>query len=182
MTEPSNGYPLFMRRTVQTYAVIGGLCLMTAALVTVFSVISRGLGLNAITGDFELVELATGIAVFSFLPWGHMTNDHVRVDVIAERFGPKVFKYLGILSDALVALVSVVILWRLYLGFAEKLPFGSEAFRDAFSMGRKPFYPETTYELQIPMWFPYGFCLVGAGLFVVVAVTKVALDFKRKIA
>lgn len=174
-------YPRFLTNLVRFYAVSGGAMLILAALITVISVLKRALGADAVSGDFELVELATAIAVFAFLPWGHMTGDHVRVDILASRFGPRMFHRLGTLSDALVLLVSGVILWRLYLGFAEKFPYGDDGFRTALSMGAKPFFPETTYELQIPIWMPYGFCLIGATLFFMVAWFRLVADIKGKI-
>ncbi|WP_369756498.1 TRAP transporter small permease [Falsihalocynthiibacter sp. S25ZX9] len=180
MMDREISYPPFVRKMVQAYALFGGVLLILAALVTVISVGTRAVGLEVISGDFELIELATGIAVFSFLPWGHMTDAHVRVDVLAARFGPRVFRVLGGISDGLVALIATVILWRFYLGFAEKFPYGSEAFRSVFSMGSKPFYPETTYELQIQIWLPYGFCLIGAALFALVAILKFTADIKGK--
>jgi TRAP-type C4-dicarboxylate transport system permease small subunit len=47
-------------------------------------------------------------------------------------------------------------------------------------MGKKPFFPETTYELQIPIWLPYGFCLIGAALFFLVAIVRFTADIKGK--
>lgn len=180
MMDREISYPNFVRKMVQAYALFGGVLLIVAALITVLSVSTRGSGLEGISGDFELIELATGIAVFAFLPWGHMTGAHVRVDVLAARFGPRVFRFLGGISDGLVALIATVILWRLYLGFAEKFPYGSEAFRAVFAMGSKPFFPETTYELQIQIWLPYGFCLIGGALFALVAIWKFIADIKGK--
>ena len=40
-------------------------------------------------------------------------------------------------------------------------------------MGYKPFFAETTYELEIPVWIPYGLALIGAGLFVIVSIYTV---------
>lgn len=76
---------------------------------------------------------------------------------------------LGCIGDCLIAIASVIILRQLWLGFGEKFPYGSDALRDALGMGYKPFYPETTYELQIPVWIPYSAALVAAGLFVIVS-------------
>ncbi|WP_380052236.1 TRAP transporter small permease [Falsihalocynthiibacter sp. SS001] len=178
MSESTSTYPLFLRHLVRGYALIGGIGLIAAAIITVISVVARGVGADAISGDFELVELATGIAVFSFLPWGHMVGAHVQVDVLAARFGTRFYRALGVVSNALIAVVAVVILWRLYLGFAEKFPYGPEPLREILAMGAKPFFPETTYELQVPMWVPYGFCLVGAFLFVLVAIARLVADIK----
>lgn len=173
-------YPRFLTHMVRFYAVAGGVTLIIAALITVISVVKRAFGAESVSGDYELIELATGIAIFAFLPWGHMTSSHVRVDVLAARFGQRIFRGLGMVSDGLIVLISGVVLWRLYLGFAEKFPYGSEGFRDVMSMGSKPFFPETTYELQIEIWMPYGFCLIGAGLFFAVSIFRFVADLKGK--
>lgn len=180
MMETREIYPRFLAKMVRFYAISGGVTLIIAAVITVISVVKRALGAESISGDYELIELATGIAIFAFLPWGHMTGSHVRVDVLAARFGQRVFRGLGTVSDGLVMLISGVVLWRLYLGFAEKFPYGSEKFRDVMSMGSKPYFPETTYELQIPIWLPYGFCLIGAALFFAVSIVRFLADLKGK--
>ena len=87
------------------------------------------------------------------------------VDILSERFPPRVHAALGLAGDAALALCAGVIFWRFWLGTMEKVPFGAEAVRAALGMGPAPFFPETTYELQIPVWIPYSLALAGAGLF-----------------
>jgi hypothetical protein len=43
----------------------------------------------------------------------------------------------------------------------------------ALGMGSRPFFPETTYELEIPVWIPYGLAWIGAALFFVTALYTV---------
>ena len=45
--------------------------------------------------------------------------------------------------------------------------------RAHLGMGFKPFFPETTYELEIPVWIPYGLALIGAALFALVSLYTV---------
>jgi len=149
-------------------AMAGGLLLVSAAAVTVVSVTGRaltGVGLGPVRGDFELVEMGCAIAVFAFLPWCQFHRAHVTVDILAERLPPRIHAALGLAGDAALALCAGVIFWRFWLGTMEKVPFGSEAVRAALGMGPKPFFAETTYELQIPVWIPYSLALAGAGLF-----------------
>ncbi len=150
----------------------GGALLVGMALVTVVSVLGRrlvGLGLGPIPGDFELVELGCAIAVFAFLPLAQLKRSHVTVDVFLTRLPPRLFVLLGLLGDLLMTLASAVILWRFWLGFGEKFPYFSEPLRQSLSMGPKPFFPETTYELEIPIWIPYGLALIGAFFFVIIS-------------
>ena len=53
-------------------AYFGGFLLTAAAIMTIISIAGRAMiwaGLGPVLGDFELVELAVVVAVFSFLPW-----------------------------------------------------------------------------------------------------------------
>lgn len=149
-------------------AYFGGLILVGLALVTVFSITGRALlplGLGPIKGDFEIVEMGCAIAVFSFLPLCQLRRGHVSVDIFVSRLPLRMQAFLGFLGDLALSLAAFVILWRLWLGFGEKFPYGSEAFRNALGIGYKPFFAETSYELELPVWIPYGLSLIGAAVF-----------------
>ncbi|SFR48558.1 TRAP transporter small permease [Litoreibacter janthinus] len=154
----------------------GGLILVAAALVTVASIIGRFFlfaGLGPVRGDFELVETSCAIAIFAFLPWCQLRRGHVTVDVLVNQMSKRAKAFFGLLGDVAISVVSSLILWRLYLGFAEKFPYGSDVFRDVFRMGARPYYPETTYELELPVWIPYGLATIGAALFFIVSLYTV---------
>ena len=45
--------------------------------------------LGPVPGDFELVEVGTGFAVFAFLPWCQLKRGHATVDLFtSEVFAP----------------------------------------------------------------------------------------------
>jgi len=53
-------------------AYLGGFLLCALILLIVISVAGRaaiGIGLGPVPGDFELVEMGMGIAIFFFMPW-----------------------------------------------------------------------------------------------------------------
>lgn len=161
-------------RAIETAARIlaygGGVVLVVIALVTVASVIGRALiplGLRPIKGDFEMVEAGCAVAVFAFLPWCQLNRGHVTVDVFIDQLPARAKAIFGLIADLAVTCVAGLVMWRLWLGFAEKFPYGSEALRGALGMGAKPFFPETTYELELPVWQPYGLALIGSVLFFV---------------
>ncbi|MEM9583173.1 MAG: TRAP transporter small permease [Pseudomonadota bacterium] len=165
-----------LERLARVAAYAGGLVLVGMALITVTSIIGRALlswGLRPIQGDFELVEMGAAIAVFAFLPWCQLQRGHVSVSLVVNRFGGRLRALFEMLGDVAVSIVAGLIMWRLYLGFAEKFPYGGPALRDALSMGSKPFFPETSFELQLPVWIPYGLALIGAVLFFVVSLYTV---------
>lgn len=157
-------------------AYAGGVVLAFIALTTVASVIGRQflwLGLGPIKGDYELVEMGCAIAIFLFLPWCQFKRGHVTVDIFISRLPDRIQAVLGLIGDLFLTAAAYVILWRLWLGFGEKFPFGSDAVRGVMGMGSKPFFPESSYELEIPLWLPFGLCLIGATFFLIVAIFTV---------
>ncbi len=157
-------------------AYAGGFILAIIALVTVASIIGRALlfaGFGPIKGDFELVEMGCAVAIFAFMPLAQMRRAHVTVDIFISRLPEQVQAFLGFMGDILIALISGVLLWRFWLGFAEKFPYGSDALRTKLAMGPKPFFPETTYELEVAIWIPYSMALTGALFFFIISLYTV---------
>lgn len=171
-----------IRRSVealaQGLAYLGGLILVFLSGMTVVSIVGRALDgvgpLGPVQGDYEMVANGCAIAVFFFLPLCQLRRGHVTVDIVIDRFPPRVRAAFGLFGDVAITAASIVILRQLWLGFGEKFPYGSEAFRQALAMGYKPFFPETTYELQVPVWILYGTAMVGAAVMVLVSLYTVA--------
>ncbi|NSX54775.1 TRAP transporter small permease [Parasulfitobacter algicola] len=155
------------------FAYTGGLILACMAVMTVVSIIGRSAFSQGIPGDYELVEHGCALAVFLFLPLCQLKRGHVTVDILVDAFPARIKALFGFLGDLLIAVAAVVILRQFWFGFGEKVPFGSDAVRNALGMGYKPFFPETTYELEIPIWMLYGAALLGAVLFVIVSLYTV---------
>lgn len=155
----------------QGFAVAGGVVLAGMALVTVVSVVGRalaGFGLSPVRGDFELVSIGCAIAVFWSLPLAQVRRAHVTVDILSERLGPRIHAMLGLVGNAALTVCAAVVAVQLARAFGERFPHGGPAFRDALGMGPPPFFAETTYELQLAVWIPYGLSLIGAVWLVVV--------------
>jgi len=154
----------------------GGFLLTILATLVVASILGRaldGVGLGPITGDYELVEMGSAIAVFAFLPWCQLKRGHVSVDIVIARMPLRVQAVFGLIGDVLLTVVSFVIAWRLWSGFGEKLPFFPDGLRTALGMGYRPFFAQTSYELEIPVWIPYGLAFLGAALFFIVSLYTV---------
>ena len=147
-------------------AYAGGIVLAAMATMTVLSIIGRATGIGAIRGDYELVATGCALAVFAFLPWCQLRRGHVTVDVVAALLPPRGQAALGLVGDVIVTLAAVLILRQLWFGFGEKLPYLDQPLRDSLGFGYAPFFAETTYELEIPIWMPYGIALLLAALFV----------------
>ncbi|NJO33327.1 MAG: TRAP transporter small permease subunit [Rhodospirillales bacterium] len=85
----------FVERLAGWIAILGGLLALAIAMLVVISVLGRwlsgidwaqsaagvlGLRLGPINGDFEMVQMATAIAVFAFLPYTQARRGNILVD------------------------------------------------------------------------------------------------------
>jgi TRAP-type C4-dicarboxylate transport system permease small subunit len=157
-------------------AYAGGVLLAGVSVMVVLSVIGRaldGFGLRPIRGDYELVQTGVALAVFAFLPWCQFNRGHVSVDILVTQFPQRSQAFFGLIGDTLITLSAFIIAWRIWIGFGEKFPFWNQGLRDVLGMGTRPFFPETTYELAIPMWIPYGLGFLFSALFLLTSLYSV---------
>ncbi len=134
--------------------IFSGLLLIGAIILTCISIIGRSLtsvGLSAIPGDYELVEILCGLAVFSFMPYCQLSRGHISVDLFIQGLGQKAVAWTQLLGDVVITGLVTVMAWRHYAGTLDKHAYG-----------------ETTFILQIPVWWPYA---IAMGLLVVFAIT-----------
>lgn len=140
-------------------AILGGLVLAALVVLTVTSITGRFFifaGLGPVPGDFELVEVCTAFAVFSFLPWCQYKRGHVTVDIFVSWLSPRKMAFLSLVGNLLLTVVASVIFWRLLLGTIDKQA-----------------YNETTFILQFPLWWGYAACLLGGAVFIIVSAYSV---------
>ena len=144
-------------------ALFGGIMLVALTLMVVASVTGRaliGIGLGPVPGDFELVEVGVGIAIFFFMPWCYLRGGHATVDLLYMHTPRWAQKAVDTGSDILMSLVWLVLTWKLWEGMLEKKE-----------------YLETTFILQMPVWWAYALCLVGAVIGCVCYVAKTLTRF-----
>jgi TRAP-type C4-dicarboxylate transport system permease small subunit len=161
-------------------ALLGGGVLLLLVLLTAASVTGRWLngavqagplagtgvseallamGLGPITGDFELVEAGMAFVVFAFLPIAQLTGAHADVTLLTRRAGPRLDAWLTALWAVLFAAILLLIARQLWLGTLDKRAFG-----------------ETTFLLQMPLWWAYAAALTGS---VATALTAVYVAVAR---
>lgn len=154
-------------RLAQVMAVLGGLVLCLLVAMTCLSILGRGLNSLAhgapmaelapafatwlaahsgpVTGDYELIEAGIAFAIFAFLPICQLSAGHARVDLLASALPARINRALAAFWEVVLAAIIIVIGWRLYLGFVEKLDNG-----------------QTTFLLQMPVWWAYGASFLAA--------------------
>lgn len=138
----------FIYRLARWAAIVGGIVLVALTTMIVASIVGRsliGLGLAPVPGDFELVEMGTAVAVLLFLPWTYFKGGHATVDLLYTHLPARARRGVLMISDLLMLAVWLLLTWKLWEGMLEKKQ-----------------YMETTFILQMPLWWAYAACLVGA--------------------
>ena len=164
---------LFLARFM---AILGGIVLSALVILTCVSVLGRGFntflhsdliqgnfpglaeallatGIGPVQGDYELVEAGIAFAIFAFLPLCQITAGHASVDIFTSKFPKRVNRFIQMIVELIFAGVLIVIAWRLYEGMLSKMS-----------------YPETTFLLQVPIWWAYAVSLVASVLAAIVGV------------
>lgn len=109
--------------------------------------------IGPVPGDFELVEVLTAFAVFSFLPWCQLRRAHANVDVFTSFLPERINRVIDLVTELLMTLVMILIAWRLWYGMTDKMR-----------------YSETTFILQYPVWWGFAAAMFAASIGVIVSV------------
>lgn len=127
-------------------AVAGGVLLCLIALLTTISVIGRATFLGPVPGDFELVAIGTGVAVFAMLPYCQFVRGNVLVDFFMSRAPARLQIFCDLVGNVLYLLIAMLLTWRMVYG--------------AMDMYR---YNELSMTINFPRWttFPLSIALLG---------------------
>ncbi len=136
-----------LMRAAQVLALGGAAILLLLAVTSAVSIAGRWMLARPLPGDYELAQLATAIAVASFLPYCALRSGHVLVDFVTSRASMRLKAGLDAFGSLAVAAVGALITWRMALGFADMRAAG-----------------ETTMVLGIPQWIAYGPMLASFAL------------------
>jgi len=137
-------------------ALAGGIVLLAMIVIVVVSVIGRAFiwaGLKPILGDYELISVGMGFAVFAFLPIAHISRGHALVSLITDTFSPRVNAWILVVTDLMMLVASSFIAWRLWFGMLDKFN-----------------YRETTILLGVSMGWAFAAAMVGAAAMVFVSI------------
>ncbi|MEL6682078.1 MAG: TRAP transporter small permease subunit [Pseudomonadota bacterium] len=105
--------------------------------------VARGVG--PVTGDYELIEAGVAFAIFAFLPLTQLTGSHATVDVFTSGLGARPNSIIAAFWSIVMAVMILLITWRLFAGLQDKMRYG-----------------ETTFLIQFPVWWAYAACFAAA--------------------
>jgi TRAP-type C4-dicarboxylate transport system permease small subunit len=149
--------PPLIERLSGTIAMLGGLLSLCTAMLVVVSVIGRRFFDAPINGDFELVQMATAISIFSFLPYCEARRGNILVDTFTTWLPPRANARIDAFWDLVYAIMMGVITVCLTTGVIEH-------FRSR----------QTTMLLQLVVWPALAICAALALLLTFVALASAA--------
>jgi len=99
-------------------ALLGGVLVLSLALLVTTSVGLRWTGQGSVPGDFEMVQIGLALAVFAYLPWCHWRGANLVVDTFTAAAPRPVRVALDVAWGIMFSVIAFVLGWRLLLGAA----------------------------------------------------------------
>lgn len=156
-SEANRAGPLGLARAfIRLWAIAGGLLVIAIVLMTASSVVSGFVFGKPFPGDFELVELGIAIAAFAFLPYCQLTGSNVTVDIFTAWASQRLIEGFRLVSGILAAGFSALLLVQ--------MSDGMQYYRE---------YGETTYILELPIWWAFPPILFSLGLLFVASMITI---------
>lgn len=138
-------------RLTRMIALAGGLLALGVAVLVVASVLRRRLFDQPIPGDFEFVQMATAVAVFTFLPLCQAHRGNIVVDTFTNRLPVRSRNRLDAIWDLVYAAFAALLSFGLFKGALEASSYGT-----------------TTMVLGLPIWPAIAACALLCAVLVVV--------------
>ena len=158
------GVALLLDRMCKLFAILGGLVLIAMALMSLRSIVGRTFFDSPLLGDYELVQMLSGMAVAMTLPYAQWIGGHVIVDFFTAKAPVQTNALLDLVASLLMAAFSAVITWRLGAGLVDL-----RSTMDASMM------------LNLPTWWSYVPMTLSFALLAATALYS-ALGHLRKLA
>ena len=139
-------------------AMAGGVVMLAVALVSTTSVVLRWATTQPVQGDFEIVSIGGGLAVFLCLPWTQQRGANILVDSFTSRAAPWLNRGLDGLWSLVYAGFCSVLAWRMTLGARDTI---------------------TSNTTSMVLAMPYGWAMaLAAGCFGVTALVALSTAFR----
>lgn len=100
-------------------AILGGLLSCAVAALVTVSVAGRYLFSAPVPGDYDIVGILCGCAIFAFLPYCQLKRGNVLADFFTQGAPPQVKAGLDAFGNVLFLAAIVMFTWRLYFGMLE---------------------------------------------------------------
>ena len=108
-------------------AILGGVLLFAIAMMMSVSITGRFFFSAPVPGDFELVAIGTGVAVFAFLPWCQLTRGNVIVDFFMANASVRAKAFFDTLGGFMYLAIGVLLTWRMVYGGIDMYNYGERS-------------------------------------------------------
>ena len=149
-----------LERLARICALLAGALIAFMVLLTCFSIVGRETVGHTITGDFELVGLATGAAVGLFMPLCQLHRGNIVVDFFTAKAPKRVNRVLDRIGAFLLAACCALLAWRAALG-------GLSSYNSHNS----------TMLLGVPEWYAYAPMVPGFALTALIGLKQALFGF-----
>ena len=89
------------------------------ATVVTISVIGRYLFSWPVPGDYDIIGILCGCAIFSFLPYCQLKRGNVLADFFTQKASPRTKAMLDAMGNLFFLMATIMFTWRLYYGLLE---------------------------------------------------------------
>ena len=158
----SAGAQDWLERPLRWVALAGGAMLFAIMLLVSWAVFARYVLNDPILGDTELVQIGMSIVVMLAIPYAALKGAHIRVDILDRPLGA-LGRFLG---DVFARVLGIYVLFLLVRKALDK------AF-DAYE------YEDVTNMIELPVWIAYAAIVAGMGLFAVVLLYQLVMQFRQ---
>jgi TRAP-type C4-dicarboxylate transport system permease small subunit len=149
-----------LEKLARLCALLAGALIAFMVVLTAVSIIGRETIGRTITGDFELVALATGAAVGLFMPLCQLHRGNIVVDFFTAKAPKRLNRVLDRLGAFFLAVCCALLAWRAALG-------GLSSFHSHSS----------TMLLGVPEWYAYAPMVPGFALTAVIGLKQAFFGF-----
>ena len=161
-TRPTDPVGRVLFQISRTFAIFGGLVLCAMALLTTISVIGRSAISMPVTGDFELIAIGTGVAVFAFLPYCQLVRENVIVDIFMSKSPFRARTFCDFIGNFFYVVIILLMLWRLPLG-------GIDLYDN----------DQMTLVLEVPQWWTFPLAILCLILLLVVNIYTTVRSYRE---
>ncbi len=159
---PTDPVGRLLYRIARALAIFGGAILSAVALMTTVSIVGRAAFSEPVRGDFEIVAIGTGIAVFAFLPWCQLTRGNVLVDFFMDKAPVRAKALCDAIGGILYVALGALLTWRMVYGGIDMRQ-----------------YAELSLTLNFPRWTTFPISVVLMGFLIAVTVYTVGRSIRE---
>jgi TRAP-type C4-dicarboxylate transport system permease small subunit len=126
-----------LQKLSERVALAGGVLMIAVAAMVTLSVAIRSplIGGSGVPGDFELVQMGTAVAAFTFLAVCQARRGNIFVDTFTAWLPLRFQNTLDAVWDVVYALMMAVIAWRLLVGAMGEFSTGTTTMVLGFPTG-----------------------------------------------